>query len=85
MKGGFLTNNLKTMAHNETVLYTLSILAIVNLIGYILNENSFAIILFLLLGYGMTRFTKNMVYVLLSTILITNFIVKISSLTKFKF
>ena len=33
MKGGFLTNNLKSMAHNETVLYILTILAIVNLIA----------------------------------------------------
>ena len=39
MNVGSLNNNLKMLAHNKIVLYILAVLALLNLIGYIVNEN----------------------------------------------
>ena len=76
MKGGFFKKNLKLLAHNQIVLYSLVVLAVMNLVGYLVRDNLAAIILFLMVGFGATYLTKNMIYVLLSSILITNFLVK---------
>ena len=76
MKGGFFKKNLKMLAQNQIVLYILVVLAIMNLVGYLVRDNLAAIVLFLMVGYSATYLTKNMIYVLLFSILITNFLVK---------
>jgi len=67
----------QTLAHNKIVLYILIVLSVINIIGYYTMENSPAAILFLVTGLGLTYLTENMIYVLLSTILITSFFVSI--------
>ena len=76
MKGGSLKNIFKKVMHSKTLLYVLFGLAIVNLIGYLMQNNLAAIVLFLLIGFGSSHLTKNMIYVLLLAILVTNFIVR---------
>jgi hypothetical protein len=76
MKGGSLKKNLNKVVNSKVVLYVLFALTIFNLFGYLARSNLAAIVLFLLVGYGTTHFTKNMVYVLLTAILSTNFLVQ---------
>jgi len=78
MKGGFLNK----LAHNKAVLYVILAFAVFTLLGYLVNNNLAAIILFLLIGFGTTYLTKNMIYVLLASILLTNFLVGMGVLGK---
>ena len=74
----FLTN----ITCNKLVLYFLFILAILNLFTYLMKNNLAAIILFLILGLGTTYFTKNMVFVLLVAIVVTNIFVNTNVLQR---
>ena len=78
MKGGFLNK----LAHNKAVLYVILAFAVFTLLGYLVNNNLAAIILFLVVGFGTTYLTKNMIYVLLASILLTNFLVSMGFLGK---
>jgi len=84
MKGGF-TKNLQMLAQNKIVLYVLLVIALVNIVGYLVKNNFSAALLLVLVGYGMTHLTKNMIYVLLVAILITNFIVGMGNKFKVRF
>ena len=50
---------------------------------YLLQNNLAAIVIFLLVGFIVTCFTKNMIYVLLSAIIVTNLIITSNILNKF--
>jgi hypothetical protein len=69
MKG---VKSLKSLMHNKVVLYAVLALAIVNLLGYLSQNNLSAILIFLVVGYAMTHVTKNMVCVLITALVITN-------------
>ena len=75
MKGGFLNKSLNNFAQSKVVLYVVLALALFNLLGYLVKNNLAAIILFLLVGFSTTYLTKNMIYVLLASIMVTNFLV----------
>ena len=60
------------LSQSEMVLYLLVFVTIVNIVGYYNNNNLEAILLFLFVGYGITYLTKNMVYVILIALLVTN-------------
>ena len=57
---------------NRYVLYFVSLLALFNVIGYVMLGNTQIVILFLLIGYLMTYFSKNMVIVLLVPLVLVN-------------
>ena len=76
MKGLDLQKNLNALMRNKLVLYAVLALAVVNLLGYLQQNNLMAIGVFLVVGYGMTLLTKNMVYVLLGALAVTNFVVR---------
>jgi hypothetical protein len=83
MKGGSFQKNLNQIVSNKNVLYIVFALAIINLVNYLLQNNLAAIVLFLLIGYTITQCTKNMVYVLLGAILLTNLLDKFTSYNNF--
>lgn len=70
---------------NKIVLYILLGLSFFNLLGYLARNNLSAIIVFLLTGYFSTFFTKNMSYILLAPLVITNFVVALFTMQKIKF
>jgi hypothetical protein len=75
MKGGTMKKILNNVCHNQVVLYALSILALFNLIGYLIRNNLAAICAFLLIGFGTTQLTKNMIFILSTAIIATELFV----------
>ena len=57
---------------NRYVLYFVSLLALFNVIGYVMLGKTQIVMLFLLIGYLMSRFSKNMVIVLLVPLVLVN-------------
>ena len=74
--------NFNKLFQNKIVLYILLGLSFLNLLGYLAKNNLTAIIIFLLTGYGTTFFTKNMSYILLVPLLLTNFLVALFSMQR---
>lgn len=68
----------ETMLNDKNVLYVVTFLAIMNFFGYIILRDSYALLIFLSVGFISTYFSKNMTVVLLSTLLLTNFITVLS-------
>lgn len=57
---------------NRYVLYLVALLALFNVIGYMMMNKTQIVILFILIGYLMTHFSKNMVIVLLVPLVLVN-------------
>ncbi len=74
--------NFNKIFQNKIVLYILLGLSFLNLLGYLAKNNLSAIIIFLLTGYGTTFFTKNMSYILLAPLILTNFLVSLFSMQR---
>ena len=68
----------ETLLNDKNVLYIVAFLAIMNFFGYIILRDSYALLIFLSIGFISTYFSKNMTIVLLSTLLLTNFITVLS-------
>jgi hypothetical protein len=68
----------ETLLHDKNVLYIVAFLAIMNFFGYVVLRDSYALLIFLSVGFISTYFSKNMTVVLLSTLLFTNFITVLS-------
>ena len=68
----------ETMLNDKNVLYIVAFLAIMNFFGYIILRDSYALLIFLSVGFIATYFSKNMTVVLLSTLILTNFITVLS-------
>ena len=60
---------------NQVVLYLVALLALYCVVQYTMKNNLAAIGLLLVIGYSATRFTKNMIIVLLSSIIITKVLI----------
>jgi hypothetical protein len=69
--------NINKFFQNKIVLYILLGISVLNLLGYLAKNNLLAIIMFIVIGYSCTFFTKNMSYILLIPLLLTNFFVSI--------
>ena len=63
---------LKSLLKNKNFLYFVFFIAIVNTFGYLMMRQTEAVMLFALVGFLTTFFTKNMVIVLLAAIIVTN-------------
>jgi hypothetical protein len=68
----------QSMLQDKNVLYIVAFLAIVNFFGYIVLRDSYALLIFLSVGFISTYFSKNMTIVLITTLILTNFITVIS-------
>lgn len=62
------------LSTDKNVLYIMLVIAVVNLLGYLMLGNFEAVVFFVIVAYLSTFFTKNMVIVFLISILATNFL-----------
>ena len=63
-----------SLATDKNVLYIMLIIAVLNVMGYLMMGNFEAVVFFAIVAYLSTFFTKNMVIVFLISILATNFL-----------
>ena len=85
MKGGFFKDTFKTLAQNKFVLYFISTISILNLVGYLVKNNLAAIVLFIFIGFITANFSKNMIYILLIPLVLTNLLIGLGFLNKLGF
>jgi len=64
---------MKSIATNKYVLYIVAFFALTNILGYIMMNKNICVLLFVLIAYAMTYFTKNMVFVLLVPMFVVGF------------
>ena len=69
------SNNSSNILSNKYVLYASFFFAIVTAANYLLKNNLEAIAIFVIIGFLTIYFSKNMIVVLLTTTILTNFIV----------
>lgn len=67
--------NLSSLLKDKTVLYVIAFLAATNVLSYLIAGTYDAVVFFVLIGYLTTYFSKNMIVVLLTAMLTTNFLV----------
>ena len=72
-----------TLSTDKNVLYIMLVIAVVNVLGYLMLGNFEAVVFFAIVAYLSTFFTKNMVIVFLIAILATNFLM-VSKVSYFK-
>ena len=65
--------NLKSVLKDKNVLRVIAVVSLINLLGYIMVKNMAAVILFILVGFLTTYFSKNMIIVLFTAMITTNF------------
>jgi len=63
-----------SLTTDNNVLYIMLVIAVVNVVGYLMMGNFEAVVFFTIVAYLSTFFTKNMVIVFLVSILATNFL-----------
>jgi hypothetical protein len=63
---------LKSLLKNKNFLYFVLLIAVVNTFGYLMMRETDAVMLFALVGFLTSYFTKNMTIVLLTAIVVTN-------------
>ena len=83
MKFGSIQKKIISLTHNKIVLYILLAFALFNLMSYLGQNNLGAIVLFLIIGFGSTCYTKNMVLVLLMAIFATSLLLNMGFLKLF--
>ena len=69
-----VTKTAKEMLTNKYVLYTLLLLAILNVLAFLMTNNFVSLAVFALIGLLTSYFTKNMVVILLVAIVVSGFI-----------
>tara|TARA_Y100001980_G_C14513738_1_gene289119 strand:+ start:311 stop:970 length:660 start_codon:yes stop_codon:yes gene_type:complete len=69
------TKNINKIFQNKIVLYILLGISFLNLLGYLAKNNLTAIIMFIVIAYICTFFTKNMSYILLIPLILTNLLI----------
>lgn len=70
-----MVNNMKDILENKIVLYVVLFFAVTNFFGYLLLNNYNAAIFMAIIGFGASQFSKNMIIVLASSIVITSLFV----------
>jgi hypothetical protein len=70
-----IPKSLSNLITNKYVLYLVAGLAFLNIFMFLLHENINAIIFFILIGYIMTFFSRNMIIILIVPLIITNFLI----------
>ena len=77
-----LKKNLKKVGQSQVFLYILVFISLLNLLGFLKDNNIMALVIFLLTGLGTAYLTKNMIFILLSAIIVTNLIIGLNLLKK---
>ena len=81
MKTTTVKKFLKDLTHNEIAMYLLLGIALINLLTYLQYNYFGGIIIFLFVGLLSTHYTKNMVIILATTILVTNLLISLGFLS----
>ena len=76
--------DLKALLKNRNVLYVVFFFAIVNLFSYLMLKQLDAVAFFIIIGFLTTYFSKNMIIVMLTSMISTFFLVQINLLGKGK-
>ena len=71
---------MKSLLKDKTVLYVVLFFAITNFFGYILLKNYDAVMFMVLVGLITSYFSKNMIVILLSSIILTTFLTTTSTI-----
>ena len=66
--------NFKDSLKDQRVLYVVLFLAVTNLFGFLMARNFNAVIVFLLVGFVSTYFSRNMIVVLMVSMVVTNIV-----------
>lgn len=72
-----MSNTSTNLLSNKIVLYVSFFFAIVTAANYLLRSNFEAVGIFIIIGFLTTYFSKNMIVVLLTTTILTNFVVMV--------
>jgi hypothetical protein len=67
------------LLNDKNVLYVVFVIAILNIVGYLMSQNTEAVAFFLVIGFLSTYFSKNMTIVLLVAIVTTSIFVSSKS------
>ena len=70
-----MSNTAKNIIHSKLVMNIMIVICLLNLIGYIMMRRYTAIILGLLAGGIITRFSKNKTIIMMATLFIVNFFI----------
>ena len=73
-----LPKAVQSMLQDKNVLYIVAFLEVINFFGYVVLRDSYALLIFLSIGFISTYFSKNMTIVLIVTLILTNFITVVS-------
>jgi len=68
----FTLPKMDKLLNDKNVLYVVFVVAILNLLGYLLVQNTEAVVFFLIVGFLSTYFSKNMIIVLIIAIVSTS-------------
>ncbi len=72
MSSGKVGKTIKKVVENQYVLYFVFFLAFTNLLGYLMMSDFRAITVFILIGYIVHQYTKNMIIVLAVPLILTS-------------
>ena len=74
--------DIQSLLRNRNALYVVLVLAVMNLFSYLMLRQLYAVAFFIIIGFLMTYFSKNMIVVMLTSIVSTFFLVQINLLGK---
>ena len=72
MKSKIKMPKMDQLLNDKNVLYIIFVVAILNLLGYLITNNLEAVVFFLIVGFLSTYFSKNMIIVLIIAIVTTS-------------
>ena len=72
MKSKIKMPKMDQLLNDKNVLYIVFVVAILNLLGYLITNNLEAVVFFLIVGFLSTYFSKNMIIVLIISIITTS-------------
>jgi hypothetical protein len=75
-----MPSKMKEFLKSKTALYVVAFLSVTNMLSYLMNGNWNAVVMFAIVGLGATYFTKNMIVVLASALLVTNALISLNYL-----
>lgn len=74
--------NIKSLLRDKNVLRIVAVISVLNLMGYLMLGNLDAVAFFVIVGFLSTYFSKNMIVVLLISMIATNFLTATKVTTK---
>ena len=75
-------SDLQTLLRNRNVLYVVLFFSVINLFSYLMMKQLDAVAFFIIIGFLTTYFSKNMIIVMLTSVVSTFFLVQINLLGK---